>query len=346
MKINILDYINIKDKCIIFEKLQSYTFINVLIIFILIIVLIQLFLFLRYFILFFKKYFFTKELDLLKKYGSIANQNNNWVLITGCSSGQGKKIALEFAKRKFNIILVGSIRIINVEKIIKTNYNVKTHSIVVNFSNAYQKDFFLPIINTLENLDGELSILVNNVGHRVAWKPYHEMPSQKINDSIICGTIVQSRLTKIAIKHFLQRKSKSCIINITAMCNYSNIWFGEKGDISIPYLSVYEASNAFGYYHSNSIQKEYENIIDILNIIPGAVITENTEYLKNIPFSIDSDTYIQNIFKLIGNYNGPQYASWKHDLSNILCNFMFFYKDSVLKNTGSIIANNYMENNK
>lgn len=304
-------------------------------------VFIQCLLFLIYFFIFFKKYFFTKELDLQKRYGL-----NTWVLITGCSSGQGKNFAFEFAKRGFNILLVGSARIYNVEKIIQTNYHVKTKCIVLNFCNAHQNHFFDPIINILDNLDGELSILVNNIGHRVAWKPYHHMPSQKINDSIICGTIVQARLTQIAIQKFIKRKLhfKSAIINITSMCTYQNFWFAQKGDLSIPYLSVYEGANAFGYFHSNSIQKEYENDIDILNITPGAVITENTQYLKNIPFSIDSETYNKNIFKLLGNYNGPQYAHWKHDLSGILSNFMFLYKDLILRHTGNIIANNYMEN--
>lgn len=302
--------------------------------------IIQFFYISKYIITFFNKHFFTKELNLLERYGV-----NSWVLVTGCSSGQGKKIALEFAKRGFHIILVGNKKIRITEDIIKKNYRVKTKCIIVDFSEADKTDFFNPIHQTINNLDGELSILVNNIGHRVAWKPYHELPPKKINDSIICGTIVQSHLTQIAIKYFLKRKNhKSAIINITAMCMYSNFWFGMSSDLSVPYLSVYEASNAFGYYHSNSIQKEYGDLIDILNITPGAVITENTKYLDKIPFHIDSDTFIKNIFKLLGNYNGPQYAHWKHDISNILCNFMFFYKDYILKYTGNVIAENYMSN--
>lgn len=315
-------------------------FIYCILIIILLFVIIQIILVILYFLGLFKKYVLTKEINLQERYGY-----NAWVLVTGCSSGQGKKIAIEFAKRGFNIYLVGSPRIKEVEKFIKNNYNVDTRRSVVDFSNAYKNDFFNPIIETINQLPGELAILVNNVAHRVAWKPYHKMPSQKINDSIICGTIVQARLTQIAIQFFIKRNFlyKSCIVNITSMCTYSSFWFGQIGDISVPYLSVYEGANAFGYFHSNSIQKEYGDNIDILNITPGAVITENTGYLKNIPFSVDSDTYIKNIFKLIGNYTGPQYADWKHDISNILCNFMFFYKDKILEHTGNIIAKNYMD---
>ena len=35
------------------------------------------------------------------------------------------------------------------------------------------------------------------------------------------------------------------------------IGVGLSNAISIPYLSVYEASNAFGYFHANTIYKEY-----------------------------------------------------------------------------------------
>jgi short-subunit dehydrogenase len=314
---------------------------KIIIIIILLFIFAQLLLVIFYLIYFFKKYFFTQELDLIDRYG-----NNSWVIVTGASSGQGKNFAIEFAKRGFNIILIGSKNIYNVNKIIREKYNVKTYCIIVDFSHAYEKDFFDPIISVLNSLDGELSILVNNIGHRVAWKNYHDMPYQKINDSIICGTIVQARISQLAIQKFINRRSgKRCgIIDITSMCTYPNFWFGYKGEISIPYLSVYEGANAFGYFFSNSINKEYGDYIDILNITPGAVVTENTAYLKNTPFSVDSDTYIKNIFKLIGNYKGSQYADWRHDLSSILCNFVFFYKDSVLKETGTIIANNYMQN--
>jgi short-subunit dehydrogenase len=296
-----------------------------------------------------KKYLFTCEINLAEKYGS-----NTWVLITGCSSGQGEHFAYEFAKRNFNIILLGNKGIKLVEKKIKELYGVKTLAHVTNFCNSYKKKYFKKIEKILDNLDGELSILVNNVGHRTGWYPYHNMPEQKINDTIVCGTIVQARLTQIAIKHFERRKSeqtnhynkityKSAIINITAMCSKQSFWVGGKNHFSIPYLSVYEASNAFGFYHSNSIQKEYEKTIDILNITPGAVITKNAHYLEDVIFSIKCEDYVKNVFKLIGNYTGPQHAHWKHELSGIMANFLpGSISDKILLGVGKLIADNFM----
>ena len=339
--------------------------------FILTILYIQIIYIFYYFYNFINKHFICKELNLQKIYGK-----NSWVLITGCSSGQGKLIAIEFAKRNFNIILSGRKGILETEKEIKNiNNNVKTHCIIVDFCDAYKEDFFNPFIEFLDTIPNQLSILVNNVANRVAWEPYHEMPEHLINNTIVCGTIVQSRLTQIAIKHFMKRKlmydmsnipnannannanntnnntqnCKSAIINITAQCMYNNFWFGKSSEITVPYLSVYEASNAFGYYHSQSIQKEYEHkkysgYIDILNITPGAVITENTKFLETTPFAIDSETFVKNIFKLLGNYKGSNCAYWGHDISNILTNFMFFYKDIILENVGKVITEKFMDN--
>jgi short-subunit dehydrogenase len=289
-----------------------------------------------------KKYLFTTELNLTERYGE-----NTWVLITGCSSGQGERFVYEFAKRNFNIILMGNKGIKKVEKKINNQYKcVKTITCVTNFRNAYKKNYFEQIETILNTLDGELSILVNNIGYRTAWYPYHKMPAQKINDTIICGTIVQARLTHLAIQFFEKRRNKQYktgIINITAMCLLPSFWFGTLNYISVPYLSAYEAANAFGFYHSNSIQKEYGHYIDVLNIIPGAVITQNTPFLKDVEFSIDCKSYVKNIFKLIGNYTGPQTAYWKHEISGILGNFI--NTDTILLKVGKLIANYYMKIN-
>jgi len=305
-------------------------------------IIIYIFYLLKYICFNVNKYLLTKEIDIAEKYGK-----NTWVLITGCCSGQGERFAYEFAKRNFNIILVGFKGIKKVEKKINKKYKVKTITYITDFCKAYRKKYFKPIENILNNLDGELSILVNNIGHRTAWNPYHEMPEQKINDTIVCGTIVQARLTQIAIKNFnkrINKKYKSSIINISAMCMYPNIWVGNLNYLSTHFLSVYDAANAFGFFHSNSIQKEYEEYIDVLNITPGAIITKNAEYLKDIPFSIDCKTYVKNIFNLIGNYTGPQHAYWKHELSGLLNNFI--NSDYIIKNIGKMIAENYMKTYK
>ena len=174
------------------------------------------------------------------------------------------------------------------------------------------------------------------------------MPAELINDTIATGTIVQSRLTQLVIPYFIERKNKknlkSGLVNITAQCLHPNFLFGvtTSNEISVPYLSVYEAANAFGFYQGNSIYKEYQEQFDIMNITPGAVITKNTQYLKNTIFSVNSDIFVRNIIRMMGNVQGPTCAYWGHALSNFLINLAPFMKDKLLKEVGDNIASNYM----
>ena len=319
-----------------------------IILIILIIFSVQVFLLLVSFLRGFYKYFLINELDLVKRYGS-----NMWVVITGASSGQGKDFAIEFASRGFNILMIGSKRTIETEKIIHSRYpNVKTLIIYKDFRKAFENDFFNDIHDTFNKLNTDIAILVNNVGFRTAWKPYHEMPSNLIKDTIATGTIIQSRLTQMVIPFFLERNKnvnknlKSCLINITAQCLHPNFLFGitTSNEISVPYLSVYEASNAFGFYQGNSIFKEYQNQFDILNITPGAVLTNNTQYLKNTIFNVKSNIFVKQIIKMIGNVQGNTCAYWGHSLSNFLINLAPFMKDNILEKVGNTISTDFMKN--
>jgi len=291
---------------------------------------------------FLNKWFFMKPKDLPKIYGE-----NSWVFITGASSGQGRYLALKLAQKGFNIILVGSKRCHNVADEIK-KFNVKTLVLEKNFNNGFNETFFNDIQDVFNKYD--VSILINNIGHRTAWKPYHEQPVHQLYDTIACGTIVQSRLTQIAINKFLERESKSCIIFITAQCIHPTYGLGilENNEITVPYLSVYEATNAFGFYHANSVMREYEDNkkIDMINITPGAVITENTNYLQGIFFAVNVDKFTENIIKLMGNYRGTTCAYWGHEISSILVGLFPWLKRGILKEVGEKIAYNYMNSEK
>ena len=305
----------------------------------------------------FYKYFLMSEKDLLERYGG----KGSWVVITGASSGQGYELALACANRGFNLLLIGSKRTDQTVRQIKMEYpDVKTKVIYKDFRQAFQDDFFTDIQVAFDEIGDDLAILINNVGHRVGWNPYHEMKADYIRDVIATGTIVQSRLTHMAIPYFLNRtrasvagtsvagtstaEKKSALINITAQCMHPNFLFGltMSNEISVPYLSVYEAANAFGFYQSNSIYKEYQGQFDILTITPGAVITENTACLTDTLFHVSSKAFVKQIMKMIGNVQGQTCAYWGHALSNYLINLMPLMKDGMLKKVGETIAADFM----
>ena len=325
------------------DKLVKY-----LLVVLIVIVGFQLILFLWNSTKFFHRHFIVKEKDLLKRYGE-----NSYVIITGASSGQGQQFAYQFARRKFNLILIGSERTSRTIDYIHKNISpsIKIVFIKKDFRKAHQPLFFDDIEDEIQKINGNISGLVNNVAYRVGWNPYHNMPEELINDSIVVGTIVQAQLTRICIKYFLERKNKSFIVNITAQCMIPTYLFGnyENSVISVPFLSVYEGANAFGFYHGNSIYKEYASFtdkIDIMNVMPGAVVTENTEYLANTIFSVKAEEFVSNIMRQIGTYNGNTYGYWGHEFTILLVNIFPFIKTRILYNVGYTISNNYMNSPK
>ena len=169
------------------------------------------------------------------------------------------------------------------------------------------------------------------------------MPRDKINDIITCGTIVQSQLTRLIIPQLLKRDKRSCLIFITAQCVYSNYLINFNENIlTLPYLSVYEGANIFGYAHATSIYEEYKNQIDILNITPGAVITENTkQFLSDTLFKVKSTYFINSIMKLIGNTTGTTCGCWQHSFSLFIVSIFPFIKRPILNKVGLSIANYY-----
>ena len=327
-------YNSILEFCV---KNQKYIKIVIMVIIILFFINTILFIFQLLYMIY--KFVFIRRQNLLEKYG-----HNSYVVITGASSGQGKEFALQFAEMGFNLFLIGSKRTKSVEYEINHIYpNCHVVTEIVNFSDAADKNFFNTIEKIINMLD--VSILVNNIGHRTGWKPYHNTPKDKINDTIICGTIVQTQMTRIFLKKTQNRQIKPGLIFITAQCMHTNLFINyQSNSITLPYLSVYEASNAFGYFHANSIYKEYKNTVDILNITPGAVVTQNTDYLKNVMFNIDAKTYVSNILNLMGNIKGVSCGCLGHEISYLLIQLFPFVKGPVLKNVGDTIAKDYMLN--
>ena len=103
------------------------------------------------------KYFLLTELDLYNTYKSV--EGNPWVVITGASSGQGKEFAYEFAKRDFNLLLIGSKRTESVKKELEKEYpDINIKIIYKDFRDAHKDDFFDEIQKEFDRLNMNISI--------------------------------------------------------------------------------------------------------------------------------------------------------------------------------------------
>jgi short-subunit dehydrogenase len=288
------------------------------------------------------QYALTWELDLPNRYGK-----NSWVLITGPSSGMGERFAHEFANRGFNLLLVGSKRTkLVIADITRKHKDIGIRFIEKDFSETYFNEYFFDDIQKeVDNLGSKWTILINNVGYRTGHKDYREMPINEIKKTVAVGTIVQAKLIQMALQKFAKRKTHTAIISITAKGSINTDLFALDNDITVPHLAAYEATNAWGYYHAKSVYAEIKNkfpLIDFLIITPGAVLTKNTDsVLHNTAFAVDVETYIKNVIKLMGNYQGPMCAYYGHSFSDALINIVpWFDKETIMKEVGINFANN------
>jgi short-subunit dehydrogenase len=267
------------------------------------------------------------------------------------------------AARGFNLILIGSSRThATADNIIAKFPQCQIRVLERDFARSMDtkdNDKWWPEIEEIfRGGQYDISILINNVGQRTASQPSSSQTDVDIRKSLITGTYPQVRLTNLALEHMTRRaklqtikpsgstKYKSGIVFNTAQCQHPLVGLSTylpSGDISVPYLAVYEAANAFGYYHANSIITELNNSsladeIDLLNIMPGAVITENTPYLKDTPFAVPVDDFCAGIFRLMGgNWRGATCAYWGHDLSGILIGIAPWFRGKILEKVGQTI---------
>jgi short-subunit dehydrogenase len=292
------------------------------------------------------QYIFMKELDISERYSA---KDGTWVLITGPSSGMGERFAHEFADRGFNLLLVGSKRTKRVIRTLKKSHPIiQIKFIEVDFSNSFKDGFFDPIQKEINEIGSKWRILINNVGYRTACSDYREMSINEMKKTISVGTLVQSKLIQMALQSFSKIEDFTAIVNLTAQNSVCTDLFAIHNDISVPHLACYEAANAYGYFHAKSIYSEIKNKfpkIDFLIIIPGAVKTKHTELvLKDTIFAIDSETFIKNVLKLMGNKNGIYCAYWGHSFSGAILNlFPFINKEPILEKIGSDFATKNFE---
>jgi short-subunit dehydrogenase len=91
---------------------------------------------------------------------------DGWAVITGASDGLGKQYAIELAKSGFKIVLLGRNRakLDAVAQFITSKYGVEVRTIVFDFSCLYSVLAAQELEAKLDQIDGEISILINNVG--------------------------------------------------------------------------------------------------------------------------------------------------------------------------------------
>lgn len=197
------------------------------------------------------------------------------VLITGASSGIGRDMAKEFAKRNYDLVITAR----NEEKLnelkseIEAKYNVK---VKVEICDLNEKENCIKLYQENKDVD----ILVNNAGFGEFgefWKSNLEKEIQLINTNITALHI----LTKLYLKDMVNKNSGK-ILNVSSIA----------GNMPGPLMSAYYASKAYVSRLSKAIREELKKKkinVQISLLEPGPVNT-NFNNVAGVKFNLSSKT--------------------------------------------------------
>ena len=197
------------------------------------------------------------------------------VLVTGASSGIGRDIAREFAKRNYDIVLVAR----NVERLdalkqeLINDYKVNVEYISVDLS---KRENCIDLHSKVKDVD----ILINNAG----LGDFGEFSETELTkDFSIIDTNITSVhiLTKLYLKD-MREKNSGKILNVASIAGF----------MPGPLMATYYASKNYVVRLSEAIREELKKAksdVKISILCPGPVKT-NFNNVANVKFQISSLT--------------------------------------------------------
>ena len=183
-----------------------------------------------------------------------------YVLLTGASSGIGYEMAVQLAAQKLNLILVArnETKLDQMQKELTTKYKILVHYIVKDLSDVQAA---IDIYKVLQREKILVTALVNNAGvgnygNFIETSLEEELKMIELNISSVVA------LTKLFAKDMVSRKSGK-IMNVASLLAF----------LPFPYQSVYSATKSFVLAFSETLAAELEGSgVVVTTLVPG--ITE------------------------------------------------------------------------
>ena len=194
-------------------------------------------------------------------------------LITGASSGIGRDIATELAKRGYDLILVAR----NIEKLNQVKENILTNCNNINIK-IIQMDVSTPenCKNLYNQVNDDIDILINNAGFGVFGdftKTDIDKEIQLINTNITAVHI----LTKLFLQD-MEKKNKGHILNVASIAGF----------MPGPLMATYYSSKAYVVRLSEAIREELRrknSNVKLSILCPGPVNT-NFNKVSDVKFNL------------------------------------------------------------
>ncbi|MCX2574083.1 SDR family NAD(P)-dependent oxidoreductase [Pedobacter sandarakinus] len=189
------------------------------------------------------------------------NNEKQFALITGATSGIGLELAKLFAKDKFNLIIVAR----DEQALESTASTLKQEGIDVV---CISKDLFVPgaateLYQQVQSMQLEIDVLVNDAGQGVYGKFIENDLERELN-IIQLNISALVTLTKHVAKDMVAKGSGK-ILNLASIA----------GKTPGPYQAVYHGTKAFVHSFNESIRNELKDTgVSVTSLLPGATDTD------------------------------------------------------------------------
>jgi len=184
-----------------------------------------------------------------------------FALITGASQGFGKAMALEFAEREINLILVAlpNSGLPQLSNFIVQNMGVDVHFLELDLS---VNESCYAINDYAENHNIQIKYLINNAGV-LSKGLFENLNNEYVLKQIAVNVTTPTLLIKLLLEN-MKANAPAAILNISSMAGF----------FALPKKQVYGATKAYLTSFSKSLGKELKkDRISVTTICPGGLNT-------------------------------------------------------------------------
>lgn len=193
-------------------------------------------------------------------------KNNMVVLITGCSSGIGRKLAILMHERGHKVYAGG-----RRWESVKTLADLGITPVELDVTSTEQCEDAMKVI--LEK-EGRIDILVNNAGVGIMG-PLIELEDKQIEDQLAVNVHSVIRMSRVAAQPMIEQRG-GLIVNIGSV----------SGILVTPFSGIYGASKAAVHVLSDALRMELAPFnINVMTVQPGAI---QSDFARNATHSLMS----------------------------------------------------------
>jgi uncharacterized protein len=191
----------------------------------------------------------------------MTSQSQQYVLVTGATSGIGYELAKIFAANSYNLIIVSrpTANLMDVAKQLADQYQIDVVPIA---KDLFNKTSPFELYEEVKSRGLKVTILVNNAGQG-HYGRFIDTDIEKELDIIQLNIAAYVVLTKLFLRDMASSNAGK-ILNIASIA----------GKVPGPYQSVYHGTKAFVHSFTEAIRAELDGYnITITSLLPGATNT-------------------------------------------------------------------------